>query len=38
MWKRFAISQRVGRIIEMLKEKKNVDFFLTYRNLPQTEM
>jgi hypothetical protein len=40
MWKRFSISHRGGRIIEMWKEKKSMDLFLsqTYRNLPQTEM
>jgi hypothetical protein len=38
MWKRFSISYRGGRIIEMWKEKKSMEFFQPYRNLPQTEM
>ena len=35
---RFAISYRSGRIIEMWKEKKSVEFFQPYRNFPQNEM
>jgi hypothetical protein len=38
MWKRFSISYRGGRILEMWKEKKSMEFFQPYRNLPQTEM
>jgi hypothetical protein len=38
MWKRFSISYRDGRIIEMWNEKKSMEFFQLYINLPQTEM
>ena len=37
--KRFAISYRAGRIIEMWKERRTWNFFFQpHRNLPQTEM
>jgi hypothetical protein len=39
MWKRFEISYRGGRFIEMWEEKKEYGIFSQlYRNLPQTEI